>query len=142
MWTGEDGPYDGAHYELGRTLSSPPTVTRPHPPILIGGVGERKTLRLVAKYADACNIFGGPEAAHKLEVLRGHCEREGRDYDTIEKTTTLGIGADSTPGELIEQLRGMHELGFSVAYVSIRGTEPLGALEMLGERVLPEITTW
>jgi alkanesulfonate monooxygenase len=75
-------------------------------------------------------------------VLRGHCEREGRDYDTIEKTTTLGIGADSTPGELIEQLRGMHELGFSVAYVSIRGTEPLGALEMLGERVLPEITTW
>jgi len=142
MWSGEDAPYDGRHYELGRTLNSPGPLTRPHPPIMIGGSGERKTLRLVAKYADACNIFSGPEAAHKLEVLRGHCEREGRDYDAIEKTTILGIRSDSEPGELLDQLRAMHGLGFTVAYVSIRGTEPLPALEMLGTRVLPEIAGW
>jgi alkanesulfonate monooxygenase len=142
MWSGEDAPYDGRHYRLGRTLSSPEPLTRPHPPIMIGGSGERKTLRLVAKYADACNIFSGPEAAHKLEVLRGHCEREGRDYDAIEKTTILGIRSDSEPGELLDQLRAMHELGFTVAYVSIRGTEPLPALEMLARRVLPEIAGW
>jgi len=142
MWSGEDAPYDGRHYKLGRTLDSPAPLTRPHPPIMIGGSGERKTLRLVAKYADACNIFSGPEAAHKLEVLRGHCEREGRDYDAIEKTTILGIRSDSEPGELLDQLRAMHELGFTVAYVSIRGTEPLPALEMLATRVLPEIAGW
>jgi alkanesulfonate monooxygenase len=142
MWSGEEAPYDGTHYTLGRTLNSPQTLSRPHPPIMIGGAGERKTLRLVAKYADACNIFGGPEAAHKLEVLREHCEREGRDYDTIEKTTLLGVEPDSQPGELIEQLRAMHELGFTVVYAMIGGTEPMAGLEMLGNSVLPEVSAW
>jgi F420-dependent oxidoreductase-like protein len=142
MWAGEDKPYDGAHYELARTLSSPQPLRRPHPPIMIGGSGERKTLRLVAKYADACNIFPTPEATHKLEVLREHCEREGRDYDAIEKTTIFGIDASSEPGAVLEQLRGMHELGFTLAYVSNRGTDPLRGLEMLGEHVLPEIAGW
>jgi alkanesulfonate monooxygenase len=142
MWSGDDGPFDGGHYKLGRTLSSPQPLTRPHPPIMIGGAGERKTLRLVAKYADACNIFSGPEAAHKLDVLRGHCEREGRDYDAIEKTTILGINAESEPGEVLDQLRAMHETGFTVAYISLRGTEPLSRLEMLGSHVLPEIAGW
>ena len=86
MWGEQDGPFDGRYYHLARTLNSPQPITRPHPPILIGGSGERKTLRLVARYADACNIFDGPEVAHKLEILREHCEREGRDYSTIEKT--------------------------------------------------------
>ncbi|MGD0198207.1 MAG: LLM class F420-dependent oxidoreductase [Solirubrobacteraceae bacterium] len=141
MWSGEDGPYDGKHYQLGRTLSVPETIARPRPPIMIGGVGERKTLRLVAKYADACNIFPA-EAAHKLDVLRGHCEREGRDYEAIEKTTTLGIAADADADALIGQLRGLHELGFTAAYVSIRGTEPMPVLGLLAERVLPQISAW
>ena len=88
MWSDDDGPYEGKHYQLERTLNSPQPLSRPHPPILIGGAGERKTLRLVAQYADACNIFARPELAHKLDVLREHCEREGRDYDEIEKTVT------------------------------------------------------
>ena len=77
MWSDDDGPYEGKHYQLARTLNSPQSLSRPHPPILIGGAGERKTLRLVAQYADACNIFDTPELAHKLEVLREHCERLG-----------------------------------------------------------------
>jgi alkanesulfonate monooxygenase len=143
MWSGEEGPYDGSHYHLERTLNSPPSITRPRPPIMIGGVGERKTLRLVAKYADACNIFNGPEAAHKLDVLRGHCEAEGRDYDTIEKTVTaVRVERANGTGQLLEQLRSAHDLGFTVAYVMIPDPDPLPALEMLGSDVIPEISTW
>src|SRR5437588_8652543 len=78
MWSDDDGPFEGKHYKLARTLNSPQALTRPHPPILIGGGGERKTLRLVARYADACNLFAGPdELPHKLDVLRRHCEEVG-----------------------------------------------------------------
>jgi F420-dependent oxidoreductase-like protein len=91
MWSDDNGPFDGKHYHLAETLCVPPPLSRPHPPIMIGGGGERKTLRLVARYADACNVFGNTpaEVAHKLNVLRGHCEAEGRDYDTIEKTVLV-----------------------------------------------------
>ena len=94
MWSDDDGPYHGHHYQLERTLNSPQPLQRPHPPILIGGSGERKTLRLVAQYADACNLFGSADVGRKLEVLRAHCERLGRDYDLIEKTviTTFDVG--------------------------------------------------
>jgi F420-dependent oxidoreductase-like protein len=142
MWSDSEQPYTGAHYRLERTLNSPRTLTRPHPPIMIGGAGERKTLRLVAKYADACNLFGGPEATHKLEVLREHCEREGRDYETIEKTATSGIGADDEADAVLEQLRELHDSGFTVAYLSLRTPEPLSVLEMLGTSVIPEISKW
>src|SRR5262244_2844100 len=80
----DESPYRGTHYTPERPLNVPPAITRPHPPIMIGGGGERKTLRLVAKYADACNLFAGPDLPRKLEILREHCEREGRDYAEIE----------------------------------------------------------
>ncbi|MBF6331939.1 LLM class F420-dependent oxidoreductase [Nocardia transvalensis] len=88
MWSDNNGPYQGAHYQLAETLCVPAPLSRPRPPILVGGSGERKTLRLVARYADACNLVeSNPEdVAHKLDVLRGHCETEGRDYDAIRKT--------------------------------------------------------
>jgi len=88
MWSDEDGPYEGKHYKLGETLNSPPAIQRPRPPLMIGGSGEKKTLRLVARYADGCNFVCRDPAvvAHKLEVLKGHCEAEGRDYEAIEKT--------------------------------------------------------
>lgn len=92
MWSAEVGPYNGKHYQLAETLCQPLPLSRPHPPIMIGGSGEKKTLRLVARYADACNLFAipGPEGLtelqHKLDVLRGHCETEGRPYEAIEKT--------------------------------------------------------
>ena len=150
MWGESEEPYESAHYHLERTLNSPQPLTRPRPPIMIGGVGERKTLRLVAKYADACNLFGGPETQHKLDVLREHCEREGRDYETIEKTATSSVGgAQRDDAErLLAQLRELHELGFTAVYLSIRGSEPvavlnpLPVLEMLGADVLPEIRNW
>ncbi|HEX4244692.1 MAG TPA: LLM class F420-dependent oxidoreductase [Acidimicrobiales bacterium] len=141
MWGDSDEPYDGAHYHLGRTLNSPQTLSRPRPKLMIGGGGERKTLRLVAKYADACNIFGGPEAAHKLQVLQEHCGREGRDYDQIEKTTTITVVPGSEPGAVLDELRKQHDLGFTVAYAMVPGL-PLDAIDLLGRAVIPEISTW
>ena len=93
MWSDDDGPFQGRHYQLERTLNSPQPIQRPHPPILIGGSGERKTLRLVAQYADACNLFDSPDLPRKLDVLRSHCERLGRDYDSIEKTVITRFDA-------------------------------------------------
>jgi hypothetical protein len=124
-------------------LNSPQPVSSPRPRILIGGAGERKTLRLVAKYADACNIFGGPDIGRKLTVLREHCEREGRDYDSIEKTAILGLGlADGGPNALLEQLRALHDLGIQSVHGSVPGVESLAPLETLGTDVIPEIANW
>jgi F420-dependent oxidoreductase-like protein len=88
MWSDDDGPYQGRHYQLAETLCVPAPISRPHPPILVGGGGEKKTLLLAARYGDASNLFGSSpdDVAHKLDVLRSHCEDEGRDYDRITKT--------------------------------------------------------
>ncbi len=137
MWTADEGPYDGKHYHLGRTLNSPQSLTRPHPPILIGGGGEKKTLRLVARYAQVCNLFPGPDMSHKLEVLRAHCETEGRDYDDIEKTCvyTFDVGPD---GERVEgtlsDLRRMAELGIQVAHGRVEAVHDVTRLRVLGRR--------
>jgi F420-dependent oxidoreductase-like protein len=142
MWSGDDKPYTGAHYTLGRTLNSPAALTRPHPPILIGGSGEKKTLRLVAQYADACNLFSGPDLEHKLDVLRGHCEAVGRDYDEIEKTviTTLDPGpAGAKVDELIAELRRLAGLGFSHVHGSVPDVASITPLTLLGERVIPVV---
>ena len=145
MWSDDDGPFHGAHYQLGRTLNSPQALSRPHPPILIGGAGERKTLRLVARYADACNIFDSPELPHKLEVLRRHCESEGRDYDAIEKTvqTRFDLGEN---GERIDQtvahLHELSELGFEVAHGTLIGAGSLRPIELLADRVIPALAAF
>ncbi len=91
MWSDDNGRFDGRHYQLAETLNVPAPLSRPHPPIMIGGGGEKRTLRLVARYADSCNLFGNSaaEVAHKLDVLREHCAAEGRDYRTIEKTVLV-----------------------------------------------------
>lgn len=140
MWSEDDGPYEGEHYRLERTLNSPQALSRPHPPILIGGAGERKTLRLVAEYADACNIFDTPELAHKLEVLRDHCERLGRDYAEIEKTAQVRF--DLGPhGERVEQtIEHLHELadlGIEVVHGTLVNVTRPGTLELMAERVIP-----
>jgi alkanesulfonate monooxygenase SsuD/methylene tetrahydromethanopterin reductase-like flavin-dependent oxidoreductase (luciferase family) len=92
---------------------------------MIGGSGEKKTLRLVAQYADACNIFAGPEAARKLDVLRAHCDEVGRDYDAIEKTTIFAIDPATTADDIVATASGMAGLGFTAAYIYAREiTEP------------------
>jgi F420-dependent oxidoreductase-like protein len=145
MWSGDEGPYQGVHYRLGRTLNVPQSLTRPHPPILIGGGGEKKTLRLVARYAQACNLFAGTDLAHKFDVLREHCEREGRDYDEIERTATYAFDLGPN-GERVEQtlgeLRALADLGVQVAHGRLEAVHVPGALELLGERIVPVIASW
>jgi alkanesulfonate monooxygenase len=136
MWSGDDGPFEGAHYRLERTLNVPAPLSRPHPPILIGGSGEKKTLRLVARYAQACNLYGGPEVARKLEVLRGHCDAVGRDYDDIEKTV-IGPLDPADPEALLAQLRAYADLGITQYHGSVRGVSEIEPLRVLGREVIP-----
>ena len=142
MWSDDDGPYHGHHYHLERTLNSPQPLQRPHPPILIGGSGERKTLRLVAQYADACNLFGSPDVGHKLDVLRSHCERLGRDYDSIEKTviTTFDVGENGElTHELLDRVRGFSALGIHEVHGTLRHVSRIAPIEAIGREVIPAI---
>lgn len=117
MWSDSDAPFHGRHNQLERTLNAPQSLQRPHPYLLIGGEGERRTLRLVAQYADACNIGAGPGAAHKLDVLRAHCEAVGRDDATIEKTTMFAINPGTTKDDIVRTVEPLRELGFTTAYI-------------------------
>jgi F420-dependent oxidoreductase-like protein len=140
MWSDNDDPYEGRHYQLERTLNVPQALTRPHPPIMIGGAGEKKTLRLVAQYAQACNLFPGPDLPHKLDVLRRHCDDVGRDYDDIQKTV-IGPLDPGPDGELIEELlermRQLSALGITHYHGSVPQAASIRPLELLGERVIP-----
>jgi len=144
MWSGSDAPFEGKHYHLARTLNSPQVLSRPHPPILIGGAGEKKTLRLVARYADACNIavYDPAQAAHKLEVLREHCVTEGRDYGEIEKTaqTRFDLGENGENVQrTIESLHEVAELGFTVAHGSLLGVSKNRQFDLFAERIIPAL---
>ncbi|KQP53958.1 LLM class F420-dependent oxidoreductase [Agreia sp. Leaf283] len=131
MWGEVDGPYDGQHYQLTRTLSAPAPLSRPRPYLLIGGGGERKTLRLVAQYADACNLRVADDTLHKLEVLQRHCDDVGRDFATVQKTTTMSITPTTSRDELLGTMEDAHELGFSVLYLAAATPRPFEALDLL-----------
>jgi F420-dependent oxidoreductase-like protein len=144
MWRGDESPYHGKHYQLGRTLNSPQSLTRPHPLIMIGGGGERKTLRLVAKYADACNLFQSPDLARKLDVLRAHCDAEGRDYDEITKTCyfVFDVGdRGEKAGQVIDQLGRLAELGFQAAIGAVANVWQVRPLEVIGAEVIPAVSS-
>ena len=121
MWGPDDGPYRGQHYQLGRTLNVPQPLHRPR--ILIGGGGERKTLRLVAQYADACNLFVGPELPRKLDVLRGHCEAVGRPYDEIEKTGQMVLDVGERGEKIDDFLATLAEIG-KLGVQAVQGKVP------------------
>jgi F420-dependent oxidoreductase-like protein len=145
MWSGKAEPYDGQHYHLERTLNVPQVLSRPHPPILIGGGGERKTLRLVAQYADSCNLFANADLPRKLEVLRQHCAEVGRDYDEIEKTVlyNFDLGPDGEHvDETLQRLRELADLGFSVAHGRVADVHDPKHLELIGERIVPVVADW
>ncbi len=149
MWSADEEPYHGKYYTLERPLNSPRPVQLPHPPVLIGGSGEQKTLRLVAKYGDACNIFarmGKEVVQHKFEVLRQHCQEVGRNYDDIEKTTLDSLqitrdGRDGTlsPKQAIEYFRGLASLGVDQAIFSLRNVSDLEPFDVLRTEVIPEV---
>jgi F420-dependent oxidoreductase-like protein len=150
-WQGEhgsDAQFVGRHVRMDRVMSSPQAISRPHPPILVGGGGERRTLRLVARYADACNVFGtDPEKLrHKFDVLRRHCADVGRDYGSIEKTilTSVSITPDGargsqTPQSLVERLAGAAEVGAQHAIFSVRDVHDVSKLELIGAQAIPEL---
>ncbi len=130
MWSDDNGPYKGTHYQLAETLCSPQPVSSPRPRVLIGGGGERKTLRLVATYADACNIIGDVETvAHKVEVLRRHCDDVGRDFGEIEVTALIGVAEDAGADAILREAEALHGAGVHAIVVRAAGSEPSQWLE-------------
>ena len=131
MWSDDDGPFHGRHYELAETLCSPRPVSEPRPRIMIGGGGERKTLRLVAEYADACNLMGGPpEVAHKVDVLRRHCDAVGRDPDEIEVTAMYrDLAPGASADEVLRGAEAFAAVGVSTLVTGAVGDDPCGWLE-------------
>jgi F420-dependent oxidoreductase-like protein len=142
MWRGDQTPYTGKHYQLERPLNSPQALSRPHPSIMIGGGGEQKTLRFVARYAQACNLFPGPDLARKLDVLRAHCDAEGRDYDEIFKTCyfRFDVGEQGErAGQVIDQLGALAEMGFQAAIGAVARVWEVAPLEVIGGEVIPAV---
>lgn len=148
MWSGErgdEGSFDGRHYQMERALNLPQSLSRPKPPILIAGDGEKKTLRLVAKYANACNLRPGPDIPKKLGVLRRHCEEEGTDYDAIEKTCmfSFGVGED---GEKVNELNGhlkrLSGMGIEAVIGQVPGVDGISPLEIIGREVIPAVAAF
>jgi alkanesulfonate monooxygenase SsuD/methylene tetrahydromethanopterin reductase-like flavin-dependent oxidoreductase (luciferase family) len=146
MWRGDETPFDGKHYQLARPLNAPGPVQQPHPPILVAGGGEKKTLRLVAQYADACHLLAAPatvgsadlggDLRRKLDVLREHCVAAGRHYAQIEKTVGVGVDLDDPAAgrrEILATLHGLAAAGFGHAIVSPRGPWSAGRLATLAE---------
>ncbi|WP_139978286.1 LLM class F420-dependent oxidoreductase [Nocardioides litoris] len=140
VWGDDDGAYAGRHYQLAETIGVPPSYARPHPPVLIGGSGERKTLRLVAQHAQMCNLFGESQevVAHKLEVLRGHCDRLGTDYDAIEKSI-IAMGGTDDPDAFLADMEGYARLGVDTVVVGPDGDDPVAWTTDLVEHVLPRL---
>ncbi|MDP9844000.1 LLM class F420-dependent oxidoreductase [Streptosporangium lutulentum] len=133
MWSGEEKPYEGRHYTLERTLNSPQALSRPHPPILIGGSGEKKTLRLVAEYADACNFLHGADVRHKLDVLRAHCARLGRPFEAIEKTLHMRIADDQSVDQSVQRCGELAALGIDHVIAAVPDAADDSSLARLAE---------
>ena len=146
MWSGNVDEYKGKHFQLAETLCSPQPLSKPHPPILIGGTGEKKTLRLVAKYADACNLFSGmglETVRSKLDILKQHCENVGRDYSEIEKTTLGGayLAPDQmSPKDVIETCRALADIGIQHAIFNLPNVHEIKPLETFGREIIPAVS--
>jgi F420-dependent oxidoreductase-like protein len=137
MWAGDETPFRGTHYQLEKPVSSPAPISREHPPILIGGTGEKRTLPLVARYGDLCNVFdipdGGATVRHKLGVLRRLCEEIGRPYEQIEKVIATRLGPDESAGAFVERCSAFVELGIDHVGVITTGPWTDAAVATLAE---------
>ena len=139
MWRGDEKPYQGTYYQLERPLNSPQSLSRPHPPVMVCGGGERKTLRMVAQYGDACNLFAGRDEAKKLDVLRRHCEALGRDYDTIYKTAYYFFDPSRGAQRIVDELGALAGLGFHAAIGAVKDAWDVAPLEEIGSEVIPAV---
>jgi F420-dependent oxidoreductase-like protein len=142
MWSDNNGPYQGRHYQLSETLCVPQPISRPRPPIMIGGGGERKTLLLVARYADSCNLFGTSveDIRHKLDVLRQHCKDEDRDYDTIEKTVALVHPPLNDINASLAEVEQFATLGVSEIQV-MPDRHPVEFITEIAEKLMPGLAS-
>lgn len=145
MWAGTQGsdrPWAGKHLRLGRALNLPQSLSRPHPPILIAGSGEKRTLPLVARYGDACNLRPSPEIPRQLDLLARLCAEAGRDYTAIEKTAPyffdVGPGG-SKVGELLDKLRWLSSLGVETVFGWVVGVDSLEPIDIMGREVIPAV---
>jgi len=145
MWSGHRGderPFEGEYYGLDRPLNLPQSLSRPHPPIMIAGDGEKKTLQLVARYADACSLRPSPQVPDKLDVLRRHCEAEGRDYDEIEKTCAFAFDVGERgekASQVIEHLRWLSGMGIETVIGFVPNVDRITPLEIIGDEVIPAV---
>jgi F420-dependent oxidoreductase-like protein len=145
MWSGDVGPYQGQHYQLAETINSPQPLSQPHPPILIGGMGENKTLRLVAQYADACNLFaayGSDALRQKLDVLKEHCEAVSRPYDEIERTalSTVHLASEGMNAtQVIEACRSLADIGIQQVIFNMPNVHEIEPLERFGREIIPAV---
>jgi F420-dependent oxidoreductase-like protein len=144
MWQGERGtekPFEGRHVRAARLLNSPQALSKPHPPILVGGGGERKTLRLVAQYADACNVFGAPPMLQrKFEILRQHCADVGRDPEQIERTTLQNVNLTAeTPAQVVDRFGELADAGAQHVIIGVRDVHDVSHLERIGRDVIPQL---
>ncbi len=142
MWSDDDGPYQGEHFRLAETINRPAPIQTPHPPIVIGGGGERKTLRLVAQYAQACNIIAAPEEVeHKLQVLRQHCDALGTDYDAIEKTVQGGATDPvADPDAFLRDAEKLAALGVEHVHLRAVTPDPAGWVRRFGDTVAERLS--
>lgn len=142
MWADDTSPFNGTYYQLPEPMNHPLPLAQPHPPILIGGGGEQKTLLLVAKYADACNLFarmGHEVLQHKLDVLKRHCEAVDRDYATIEKTASLPGDVRQGVAPILEECRQLARLGFTKVFFTIPDKEQMTPLDTFGQEIIPAL---
>jgi alkanesulfonate monooxygenase SsuD/methylene tetrahydromethanopterin reductase-like flavin-dependent oxidoreductase (luciferase family) len=144
MWQGERGSeaaFNGHQFHAERLMNSPQSISRPRVPIMIGGGGEKKTLRLVAQYADATNVFGGPEAiAHKYEILREHCEAVGRNYDEIERSNLQGINLErESASQVVDRFGELADAGAQHVIFSVADVHDPKHLETIGREIVPQV---
>jgi F420-dependent oxidoreductase-like protein len=139
MWSGDEAAFEGKHHRLARPLNHPNSVRRPRPPILVGGMGERRTLGLVARYGDACNLFdipdGGRTVRHELTVLARHCEDVGRSYDDIDKTLSTRLGPDESADAFVQRCAAIAELGIEHVVVITAGPWTVDAIGRIASAV-------
>jgi F420-dependent oxidoreductase-like protein len=139
MWGPDNGPYAGKHYQLAETLCAPMPLSAPRPPIMVAGGGEKKTLRIVAQYADSCNLFGtAAEVGPKLEILRGHCAALGRDYATITPTVLCMDNPLDDADGFVARMRELAALGVGVVDLVPRG-DLVGYTERVGKEIVPRL---
>jgi F420-dependent oxidoreductase-like protein len=143
MWNDDPKPFHGKHYQLEEPINHPRPVSRPHPPIMIGGMGEKKTLRLVAQHADATNLFAfGPaeEISRKLMILRQHCERAGRDYDSIERTALTAVDLRTTPvADAIARCRDLANTGIQRLILMVPNVQEVEPVRRIGRELIPAV---